>query len=248
MGNRIISIGINKVPDGVIGDFKQSNSANYLFQDCVLLSKIKAMSNTTQGARILKKSIKHVSGSIYDVTFVAEPEKHYRVNLKDASNKRKFASGDPDVQLFQLAMFKRNGRTKQIGNDEKLLTGYNTVNGCAFADNDLTPQVETFGDIKATKDPSSAPYNAKNKILEILKNAKEHPDQYALECGFGKNIKSKFISTKFTLLEHEYSFKVLPDERIEVTDPSDTSKKVILKKEEFLNTAMSVFYDKFVEK
>lgn len=156
---------------------------------------------------------------------MAEPQKHYRVNLKDASNKRKFASGDPDVQLFELAMFKRNGRTKQLGNRRRVITGDNTVNGYASADNYLTTQVETFGDIKATKDPSSAPYNAKNKILEILKNAKEHPDQYALECGFGKNIKSKSISTKFTLLEHEYSFKVLPDERIEVTDPSDTSKK-----------------------
>ncbi len=132
--------------------------------------------------------------------------------------------------------------------DGELLTGDNTVNDYASADNYLTTQVETFGDIKATKDPSSAPYNAKNKILEILKNAKEHPDQYALECGFGKNIKSKSISTKFTLLEHEYSFKVLPDERIEVTDPSDTSKKVILKKEEFLDIAMNVFYDKFAEK
>ena len=246
MVKQIPSIGINTLPDGVIGDFKQSNSRNYLFQDCLLLSTIKAMSNTTQGTIILKKSIRHVSGSIYDVTFAGEPKKYYRVNLENASNKNKFASGDSDVQLFELAMFKRNGRTKQIGNDTRLLTGYNTTKGYAFADNDLTNKIETFGDIKETKDPYFATYNAKNKILEILENAKKNPNQYALICGFGKNIKNnKAIVTNFTLAKHAYSFKVLPDEKIEVTDPADTSKKLVLKKEEFLDVAMNVFYDKF---
>lgn len=96
-------------PDGTIGKFTQRNAA-----DCFFLSSLIALSRDHHGREILKSSLSYSSNKrAWKITFpnlktspifVTEGErKNYHLATLLGARSAKLASGDPDVQLLEIA-------------------------------------------------------------------------------------------------------------------------------------------------
>jgi len=178
LANRALSDTTSDKQDGKIGSFKQGQIG-----DCWLLSGLKVIASSEEGAEIIKKSITNNKNGTYTVKFIGAPNKKYVITEKEINDNEQFSTGDKDVKIIELATNKWRQATDNRsisagGFDEvkKLLTGEESSlsiideNATVIIDNQKLKfdSKETFNNIPdgRTFFVSFYPTNSKNTTID----------------------------------------------------------------------------------
>lgn len=247
--------------DGQIGDFKQGTTG-----DCWLLSGLKSLSVTPIGADIIRNSITKNEDGTVTVNFKGAnksytiTEEEFNETAKEAITnpdgvqEKKFATGDADVLLFELAMKKlknemAEGKTgSDLPNYAKILLNKEApIEGGAGAQlYYLLTGKEACG-ISAigAKNPETGEVlleNNKEKLSEFLEKYSVDNKKYAAAFGVDKEISVKTLTGKDYRFvpHHEYAVEGTFGGNIIISNPNDSAQKIIIPQSEFLNMGVSL--------
>ncbi len=247
--------------DGLIGDFKQGAAG-----DCWLLSGLKSLSVTPIGSDIIRNSITQNEDGTVTVNFkganksytITEEEFNKAANetitSPDGVKEKKFATGDADVLLFEIAMKKlknemAEGKTgADLPNYAKILVNKEApIEGGAGAQlYYLLTGKEACG-ISATgaKNPQTGKVlfkDNKEKLTEFLEKYSIDNKKYAAAFGVDKEISVKTLTGKDCRFvpHHEYAVEGTFGGNIIISNPHDSARKIVIPQSEFLNMGVSL--------
>lgn len=149
--------------NGDIGYFQQGQTG-----DCWLLSGIYALSTTSWGKDIIKNSIKEDSFGNVTVLLRGTDQKKFIISkerLENAKNSSKYASGDPDVIVLELAVEEvRTAKNKTLDSGDpneifRYITGYDSFNNGMY----------------------HLGYHNREKYRDMINKYIKNPDKYAVE-------------------------------------------------------------------
>ena len=247
--------------NGFIGDFKQGAVG-----DCWLLSGLKSLAVTPIGTDIIKNAITKNEDGTVTVKFkganksytITEEEFNKAANetitSPDGVQEKKYATGDADVLLFEIAMKKlkneiAEGKTgADLPNYAKILVNKEApIEGGAGAQlYYLLTGKEACG-ISATgaKNPQTGEVlfkDNKEKLTEFLEKYSLDNKKYAASFGVDKEISVKTLTGKDCRFvpHHEYALEGTFGGNIIISNPCDSARKIVIPQSEFLNMGVSL--------
>lgn len=215
--------------DGIIGDFQQGDAG-----DCWFLAEIKFVSNTPEGAEIIKNSIKNNNNGTFTVTFKGAPNKNYPVTEKEIrKSKDKFSDGDKDVRILEIAADKWRLETQGKSIDKAgtsleanfLLTGQK--NTMAYYSSYKNIDQRTITNDKNIDKPKRKTIARSIEPIEALQKI---PEGQLLRLSFSEtNNKDETFKTQngdSVYTQHGYYIERKGNE-IYIHDPHDTAKPAV---------------------
>lgn len=258
--------------DGVIGDFRQSSRTG----DCYLLSALYSISKTKKGAALLKKNIVKNNNGSYKITLpgaliikrdYANHKKpcsitgNYTITsseLQKAVKSGKYAKGDIDVVLYELAFEKYRREvmeTNKMNHQSSLYGEAGQYTGGATSNSPLnggvghdavfvlTGKKSKSYEISANSvssvnvDQIKAVHSCSKmnrKTLErLLDKIEKNPDRYSATFGIKTNDKGK-------IGYHAVSISKIANGRVYFVNPWNTKKEFSMTKQDFLKCAYQV--------
>lgn len=266
---RDVEIDINKE----IEDFSQGTGA-----DCWLISGLKSLSFTEKGRQIISDSIKINDDGSYTVSFAGLDNAQYTITEKElqrATQNEKYATGDDDVLLMEIAFEKalkdvKNGKYEvpdyvlsqvkyksdvlyggQLHTFIYLMTGENSdiAYNCYHAD---LQDDEEYQEQKIQDMQYGDLYNT--ELEEIYDKIEEAPQDYVavLSVKNGENALGEISVTdvygnEIVLADgsHAISIKSVEDDVLTLVNPWDTSSEIKVEKDEINEYVKRVAYYKF---
>ena len=269
----------NNVSDGQIGAFKQQSTG-----DCYLLASLISISKTKAGAAILKNNIKRNKNGNYTVTLpgAIEVRKDYARDNKQCyvtgsytitkeeiaqarKNSKKYASGDIDVLIYELAFEKYRKevlKTNKINGQHSVqdMAGQYTGHGTfaqpleAGTTNDAI-FILTGNKSKSYKVPASSVASISSESIKSIDVSDGRLSQMGAERYLDLMNKDpdRFAITFSLKLDngrgkhgyHALALSRVDDERVYFINPWNSKKEFSLTKEEFIRSAYNITVSDF---
>ncbi len=236
---RFVDLFDKNTKDGKIEDTKQGQTG-----DCYLLSAISALSYNEKGAQMIKDCLEYDDkGTTVHLKGVGD---YYVSNDEVAQTKGsdQYSNGDDDMIIFELAVEKvrndmANGdayyldddKSESIGNGFVEMTS-STKDAPSIANGGLATEVLYY----ITGKTADLVYN-KEDITQALDNFQQNNGKdYCASVGLYNDTIA--ISPQGETIElygpHAYSIKNVSDNTVTITNPWDSSKDLIIQKENFI--------------
>jgi len=198
--------------DGKIGDFQQNKNE----QDCWLLAGLETLSNTKEGAEIIKDSIHKNDDGTINVTFKGVHETYTFTPKEINDAETRLSTGDDDVRAIELGVeqYRKegilNGSYKDISLDDPLNGG----------------KLDETGFIFTGQKPEMVTENYDKYLDSIAQN----PEKNGAEVGF-----KEYDFSNGIMPNHSYSIKSVDSKNVTVINPWDTSKEIVISREKFVS-------------
>lgn len=234
------------VPNGKIDYFEQGDE----YGDCWLLAQMHAMSNTSWGSELIYNSIKENSNGDYLISFdgVNTDIPITKKELEEAQNSGKYATGDSDVILLEMAVEKYLNSyldDQEVLNEKRILSAKYAKNGNAFSllsYNKLG--TKTSLQYLLTQNTGTIinknQNNSKKLMDEALKAKMQDNSSCALACVFEITKNTKEYASRGIENEHMYSI-------VTIAENYNCEPIVVLRNPYNADAYMTLYYSEFLE-
>lgn len=236
--------------NGKIENFQMGKAA-----DCWLLSGIKALSDTSYGAKIIKNSISQASNGNVTVTLKGVNETYTFTPKEIDEEKEYLSSGDDDVDVFEMAVKKHRKKNllmnyprpyylnKNLGKRIPLdalcpLDAGNTDEAfflftgkeLRYFSSDKPHDKESLKIEKEIEEiyPEFFQYTYSGDVNKVLSAKQYHFDDYIAGVCFKSNKDEMKMG-------HGYSIKKVDADFVTIIDPWDSSKEIKVSKKDFID-------------